>query len=129
MSEQKIEVMIGKTFTSFKKEDDLLAFKNADTEVEFLHEQDCCEGVRINDITGDLEDLIGTPIVDAYETSSDATNDEELKDEWGGPDSATWTFYHFRTNKGNVCVRWLGLSNGYYSEGVDVRINGKFDWQ
>ena len=77
-----------------------------------LHEQDCCESVYLYDINGDLDDLIGSTLYMAESSSSDATgfNDNE---------SGTWTFYKFATQKGYVTLRWLGESNGYYSEGVD----------
>jgi hypothetical protein len=81
------------------------------------HEQDCCESVWLDDVTGHFTDLLHTPILQASEDSS-TEKPEGIEREWE-PDSETWTFYTFRTIKGTVTLRWCGQSNGYYSESVD----------
>jgi hypothetical protein len=78
---------------------------------EMIHCQDCCETVALVDVCGDVDDLVGTPIIQALERSQRGLEDE----------SSTWTFYTISTIKGTVDLRWLGVSNGYYSERVDFR--------
>lgn len=108
-------LMVGETFerVSVAGDNDKLVFATSDGfEVEFYHNQNCCESVSIEDISGDLTDLVGSPIMVAEERSN--CSETECASE-------TWTFYTFRTMKGTVDVRWHGKSNGYYSERVDVR--------
>ena len=112
----KIESMVGKVFTSIRGGvgSGEMVFENATERFVFFHSQDCCESVDINDIVGDLEDLIGEPLLIAEEVSGATEPDVEHYE------SYTYTFYKFATRKGYVDVRWLGESNGYYSESVSL---------
>ena len=97
------------------KGDEVMTFTLSDgRSMQLYHEQDCCEEVHVEDICGDLDDLINSPIVMA-ECVSSSKGDPKPK----YPDSWTWTFYKLATAKGFVTIRWLGESNGYYSEEVD----------
>lgn len=113
-----IQDLMGKTITKItgaKEGNDEIIFECSDGKnFEMHHYQDCCESVTIDDICGDINDLIGTPIVRAEEPSN---TDEPEAPEWA--DSYTWTFYILGTNRGTVTIRWFGVSNGYYSERVD----------
>lgn len=111
------ESLLGMTILSVDKladDSDVLCFDFNDRVVLFCHNQDCCECVSIDDIVGDFSDLIGSPLL----LSEESTNSEDNPPEYA--DSFTWTFYKFATIKGYVDIKWLGESNGYYSESVDV---------
>ena len=82
---------------------------------EFYHDQACCEQVRIEDINGYWSDLIGEVCTLAEESSKN--NYDNMND------SQTWTFYKFGSVKGTVVVRWLGESNGCYSESVYLKVS------
>lgn len=113
-----MEEIIGKIVFDIKETYDRIDFYCTDGYIYTMcHFQDCCESVSIDDINGDLNDLIGSPILMADESSSCNTNldGSPLEDSY---DSCTWTFYKFATIKGYVNIRWFGSSNGYYSESV-----------
>lgn len=85
-------------------------------EIDLEHYQDCCESVYLAEVVGDIADLIGEPLHEVEVVMQNGDDSEECGD------SCTWTFYKFGTRKGRVTLRWLGESNGYYSEGVDARV-------
>lgn len=107
---------------------------------KMCHHQDCCESVYLDDVIGDLADLVNTPILDAREETSGKRDEGEralldgeeyvmhklqsfgtdTQQDYCADESETWTFYLFRTIKGSVTIRWYGTSNGYYSESVDI---------
>ena len=105
-------------------EDEIIFTLVGGDKYRLYHYQDCCEGVYIEDICGDLKDLVGSPIVLAEEVSCSDETPEGLPPPGKYCDSFTWTFYKISTVKGHVTIRWYGESNGYYSESVDfVRVD------
>ena len=115
---RKFSELLGRTLYRAQADDDTLTLYLSDTNyVQFQHHQDCCESVYIEDICGDLNDLVGAPLIEAEEVSN-----YEAEPLYEHEESYTWTFYKFATRKGFVTVRWYGSSNGYYSEGVSVEV-------
>ena len=113
---ESIEVLKGKILSDVKVDRDMITFTTQEGDKYLMHhQQDCCECVEIEDICGNVKDLIGSPILLAEEGSN--AKDYGPKEEY--EESYTWTFYHLGTIKGRVTIRWYGTSNGYYSESVD----------
>ncbi len=122
LADAKVSDLLGKTLSYIcvnrGGDTDNIIFETTEgVRYRMYHDQDCCESVDIEDINGDLDDLIGSPILQAEESTN--TTDTLGRIEY--PDSFTWTFYKFATIKGYVTIRWLGESNGYYSEEVDFK--------
>lgn len=116
-----VSVLVGKTLTEINVDNqtDEITFCCLDGDkYKMFHDQDCCEGVNIEDVNGDIADLVGSPIVLAEESTNSETDPEDHVGDHQYRDSFTWTFYRFATAKGFVTIRWYGESNGYYSESV-----------
>ena len=114
-SKTVFEPLIGKVITKIEgateeSEEIRFVLENGDV-FRMYHEQDCCEDVLVEDVGGNIEDLIGSPILLAEEVTNEGDQG------WAG--TCTWTWYNFATVKGYATIRWFGESNGYYSESVD----------
>lgn len=113
-----ISELVGKTLSDVKVGETEILFETTDGErFKMYHEQDCCEGVSVEDIVGDVKSLIGNPILVAEERTN---HNDPKKDGDYADDSCTWTFYEIATVKGAVTIRWYGSSNGHYSESVSI---------
>ena len=109
-----ISMLTGLTLSAVKymrKGSDQVVFETTcGRQFHMYHSQACCEQVQLEDVCGDVEDLIGSPVTRAECRTN--TGPSEYT-------SSTWTFYTISTIKGTVDLRWLGTSNGYYSEQVN----------
>lgn len=86
-------------------------FETSDgSEYRMFHEQDCCELVAVRKIIGDPQSLVGVPLFVALERTGDGESDDD------NDYSRTVTTYTFNS----VVIEWLGKSNGYYSESVQI---------
>jgi hypothetical protein len=117
--DEKLSTLLGKTIAAIDGMDsgsERIEFTCSDGE-KFLmmYHDDCCASCSVEDVCGDVADLIGSPVVRAEEPSSLDGFDEKPPGDYA-PESFTWTFIILGTAKGTLTLRWYGSSNGYYSE-------------
>lgn len=112
------EELKGKTLTKIDVDgvDKLTFFCDDNSSYHMVYYSDCRASSSIEEIHGDLEDLIGNPILLAEEVrSKDPETELQAKNEYYSNykyESKTWTFYKLSTIKGSVIIRWYGSSNG-----------------
>ena len=137
-TDREFDVLLGKTITGIvgmtEGNDEVRIDCSDGTKYLMHHEQDCCESVAIVDVAGDPESLLGSPItiaecVSNEDVPEDVAAERQAEKEkaeandgyYYGVESETWTFYKLGNIRETVTLRWLGESNGYYSESVDFR--------
>ena len=111
-STTKFEQLQGMVITAvvYKEANESLLIHLNTHVLEMIHHQECCETVYLADVVGSFEDLIGYPLLEVSESTVDIAT---------GNSSSTASYYNFKTVKASVQLRWVGESNGYYSETVD----------
>lgn len=114
MKNDFLKNIIGKTIISIigmKQDSEKIIFElNNGEKWKMYNDQDCCENVWLEDINGDINVILNSPIL---------RFDEKIENNENASESGTFTFYTIATAKGYLNLRWNGESNGYYSEGVD----------
>lgn len=118
--------LLGKTLTAVRQVgEDRLYFETSDgLTYQLCHERNSAwdsEEVYIESVTGDWQDIIGSPLWLAEAATSTDNPVDHVSRDFSDPASMLWTFYRFRTVKGSVDIRWFGGSHGYYSVGVDFQ--------
>jgi len=109
-----IDVLVGEVLTYIdtdQKNNEIMLTTESGKIIKIFHEQDCCECVSIKDTEGEWHKLVGKVIVEASKDESQG------QAECG---SRTETSLKFRVDDATVISRWIGESNGYYSESVDI---------
>ena len=115
----EFSVLVGKTLASIEgwtEHSEELVFVTTEGErYHMWHQSDCCESVTLVDLDGEARNICGGPITSAHSETFDASKVSR-------GDSETWTFYKIACGWQNATLRWVGESNGYYSESVSFAL-------
>lgn len=115
------EKLIGEVLESIdysSNDDDIILFRTKSGKTfQMYHQQDCCENVHMEDLQGNWADLVGKVVRDVTVDSGDLG--EPPSDSYN--DSFTRTHFRFVVDDATVISKWIGTSNGYYSEEVSFK--------
>ena len=122
-TDDHISSLVGKTIFSITVSKNSISFKTGDGEYIMLGISEYGVVIELQEVDGDLEDLLDSPVLEASEKSGDdqkSPPDDYTYDSW------TWALYKIGTRKGRVNLWWLGIGIGYYPEMVSfLRVNYK----
>lgn len=117
------KVIIGIEDLTVDSDKVIFTFKDGTQLIQY-HEQDCCEGVFVSQVDGDVKKHLNATVTAFKEKVVTNDMDEYIEvNEY--EESATATFYTLVTNRGYLDWRWQGGSNGNYSERVDLILTKK----
>lgn len=111
----EIESLVGETIASVThvENDEKIVFHfNSGRIVKMYHDQDCCEDVRIEDITGDLQSLVGETIREIDQSFGEIVGE--------GVDRGERTTFTITTDRRSIQIIWKGFSNGYYGTSANL---------
>lgn len=123
MSVKVFSELLGRVLVEIlNKDQQVLTFRFSEgPDWVMYHRQSCCEWIRLEECIGEPEWICGSPL-----TMAEKVSQKGPEGEYGN--TSTWTFYKFATVKGYVTLRWLGTSNGCYSEDVDFEERDEDSW-
>lgn len=114
----------GKILKGFKAQIDSLTLYLEDSTISFYHDQECCEEVIFHNyeqFSEKLGTLVGEKI-SSFSCKVEQGKDYSKKVKGENSDHVTETLLTFVLDKKKVKAVWLGMSNGYYDDNVQVSI-------
>jgi hypothetical protein len=114
----------GKVLKGFKAQIDSLTLYVEDLTISFYHDQECCEEVIFHNyeqFSKKLETLVGKKF-SSFTCKAEQGKNYSKKIKGENSDHVTETLPTFVLDKKKVKAVWLGMSNGYYDENVQVSI-------
>lgn len=116
--------MEGKVLKGFKAHSDSLVLYVEDSTISFYHDYKCCEEVIFHNyeqFSKKLETLVGKKFSSfTCKVEQGRVYSEKIKGE--NSVHVTETLLTFVLDKKKVIAVWVGMSNGYYDENVQVSI-------
>ena len=117
MCDSNFKILEGKIISSIEGmkvgSEEIILTLNTGEKFKISHDHDCCKSVRVEGLYGDISDLLNMEIIVANETSSNSHGSTGV--------DLTWTYYQLGTMKGVVTIQWFGVSNGYWSDRVELK--------